>query len=120
MAQSSIWVVANYPEQELKLSPSSIRNLFMGSPLDLGLQPVNLPPGNMNRIQFNTKVIGLTESRIQSYWAQMRFSGRKEAPIELSDEEKVIEYVLANKGAIAYLPAQTKLPDHLQVVLEIK
>lgn len=118
--QESIMIVANYPDQQLNLSTSAIRNLFMGSPLDIELTPVNLPAGNINRIQFNTRVIGLTESRIQSYWAQMRFSGRKQAPIELVDEEDVVNFVSSNYGAIAYLPEGTLLPDNVQVLLVIK
>jgi hypothetical protein len=120
LAQEPIMVVANYPDQELNLSTSAIRNLFMGSPLDLDLTPVNLPAGNIHRVQFNTRVIGLTEARIQSYWAQMRFSGRKQAPIELMNEEEVVHFVSSNYGAVAYLPESTILPNNLQILMVIK
>lgn len=119
-AQESIMVVVNYPNKDLKLSTSAIRNLFMGSPLDIELIPVNLPSGNINRIHFNTRVIGLTESRIQSYWAQMRFSGRKKAPIELGSEAEVIQYVSKTPGAIAYLPENANLPQNLQILVIVK
>lgn len=70
-----VLVVANTDDSDLQLTRLEVRNLFMGG--DSSLNAIALTPDNMTRVLFNTKVIGLTESRIQAYWAQMRFSGRK-------------------------------------------
>jgi hypothetical protein len=109
-------VVANTDLAPLSLSRQEVRSLFMGAALTYDLTPINLPPKNHTRIMFNTKVIGLTESRIQSYWAQMRFTGRKTAPKELADEPEVIEYLLTNPGGISYLSAHTGIPQGLTVL----
>ena len=121
VSSDSIVVVANTQHTSIKLSRQEIRNLFMGgalSSLSYDLRAIALPPENQTRVKFNTKVIGLTESRIQSYWAQMRFSGRKKPPTELSNETLVIEYLQNNPGSVAYLPVDTEIPIGLTVLFQ--
>lgn len=75
-----------------------------------------LAPNSEARFVFNTKIVGLTESRIQSYWAQMRFSGRKKAPLEFDSVESLLIYVQNNKDTITYLPADTAIPEGLTII----
>ena len=113
---ADIIVVANIDKKALDINKRQLRDLFMGSGSNLNLTPFALRPKAHARTVFNTKVIGLTESRIQSYWAQMRFSGRKKPPLEFSSEEAIIERLLSTKNSIAYLSADTAVPDGLVVV----
>ncbi len=119
-ATDSIVVVANTQDKSLNLNRQEVRNLFMGGVLPYELTAVALPPSNQTRVIFNTKVVGLTESRIQSYWAQMRFSGRKKPPREINNETLLIEYLKSHPGAVAYLPADTDIPEQLTVLFEIR
>lgn len=98
------------------LNKREVRDIFMGNNTQLGLEPLAFAPDTETRIIFNTKVVGLTESRIQSYWAQMRFSGRKKPPKEFASVEDILTYVESHEDAIAYLPADTKIPEGLNVV----
>ncbi len=82
------------------------------------LEPVAMSPGNRIRAIFNAKVIALPESRIQSYWAQMRFSGRQTPPVEFDNLEAVINFVSNHEGAVGYVPADTVLPDNVNVVYQ--
>lgn len=116
LAQESIKVVANTSGKEITLNKQEVRNLFMGGALTHDLRAIVLPPENKTRVLFNTKVIGLTESRIQSYWAQMWFSGRKRPPKELSDEQSIITYLLRNEGTAGYVAADFSIPEELTVV----
>ena len=113
---AGVLIVANTAECDLKLTRIEVRNLFMGEASDLALDAIALPPDSLTRVLFNTKVIGLTESRIQAYWAQMRFSGRKQPPREFQDEAKALEYVLANDGAVGYFSQDTPLPEGLVIL----
>lgn len=115
-AAEAVIVVANTTGTSIQLNRQQVRNLFMGGALPYELEAVALPPENQTRVLFNTKVVGLTESRIQSYWAQMRFTGRKKAPIELDDEKSLLEYLKNNVGAVGYLPAGVSIPDELTVL----
>ncbi|WP_339770626.1 hypothetical protein [uncultured Paraglaciecola sp.] len=120
LANGAIVIVANTPDQSIELSRHEVRNLFMGGALPYDLNAIALPPENHTRVLFNTKVVGLTESRIQSYWAQMRFTGRKAAPKEVGNESLVLEYIKNNQGAVGYLPADIPIPKGLTVVYTIR
>ena len=111
-----VLVVANTAERDLKLTRIEVRNLFMGEASNLALDAIALPPDNLTRVLFNTKVMGLAESRIQAYWAQMRFSGRKRPPREFEDEAAALRYVLANEGAVGYFSQDTPLPEGLVIL----
>lgn len=109
-----VLVVANTDDSDLKLTRLEVRNLFMGG--DSSLNAIALTPDNLTRVLFNTKVIGLTESRIQAYWAQMRFSGRKRPPMEFRSEAEALKYVLANEGTVAYFPQDMLIPEGLAIL----
>ena len=117
-SQASVKVVANI-EDDIQLSKQQVRYLFLGVQLE-ELIAVQLPPANDTRVRFNTKVIGLTEARIQSYWAQMRFSGRRKPPQQFAEQELAIDYVLNNKRAVVYLPIEAPVPEGLKVIYEVK
>ena len=109
-------IVVNTANKNLALSKQQVRHIYMGGAMSRQFKAVNLPAGNPLRIDFNTKLVGLTESRIQAYWAQMRFTGRSKPPVEFSSTKEIIAYLLKEEDAVAYLPADTKIPDELTVV----
>ena len=119
LANGAIVIVANTPDQSIELSRHEVRKLFMGGALPYNLNPITLPPENHTRVLFNTKVVGLTESRIQSYWAQMRFTGRKTAPKELNSERVILDYLKNNEGAVGYLPESLSLPKELTIIYTV-
>lgn len=115
---SGLIVVANTDDTSILVEKREVRDIFMGNNSPYKLTPVVLTPNNDTRSVFNTKIVGLTESRIQSYWAQMRFSGRKKPPQEFDSVESVLAYVASKKGAVTYLPAKTKVPEGLTIIYQ--
>ena len=111
-----VLVVANTDDRDLQLTQREVRSLFMGRASNPGLNVIVLTPDNLTRVLFNTKVIGLTEARIQAYWAQMRFSGRRPPPREFENEAEALQYVLANEGAVGYFSQDTPLPAGLTIL----
>lgn len=114
-ASDEIIVVAHLAEPAGTMQKHEVRNLFMGG-ASSGLEPVTLVPGAQTRLIFNARIVGLTESRIQSYWAQMRFSGRNKAPVQVQSVDAMMEYLLENQGSVGYLPADVTLPETLTVL----
>ena len=110
---NDVMVVMNSTTALDSLSRSEVRQVFMGGTLSRKYVPVGLSVGDRTRIQFNTKVIGLTESRIQSYWAQLLFSGRSKPPKEFSEIDDVLNYVATVDNAVGYVPAGTVIPSNL-------
>lgn len=114
--ETDIVVIASSDSQIPALSRLEIRNIFMGGVDERGIVPVSLPPASQARVIFNTKVIGLTESRIQSYWSQMRFSGRHSPPMEVDDPKELMRIITDNNKMIAFLPSDMPLPDDVKIV----
>lgn len=115
-AREGLVVVANTHYRSPTLTLEQVRNLFMGGNAGLALKPVALPLNNHTRLLFNAHVMGLPEKRIQSYWAQMKFTGRRVPPAILHSEQDVVSYLLENPETVSYLPADQPLPDNLKVL----
>ena len=70
------------------------------------IRPIDLVGKLPIREQFITEVLGKTPAQLRSYWTQRIFSGLGVPPPEADTAQAAIRYVLTNKGAVAYLPAQ--------------
>ena len=115
IAQDGLVLVANI-DQPISLNREQVRNLYMGGKTGVRLKPVALSAKHRNRIIFNTKVIGLTESRIRSYWAQMRFTGRGKPPPEFDDIDALIAHLQVTPGSVGYVSVGLALPAELRVL----
>ncbi len=113
-----IHVVSNGTEIQ-SLPKKKIKQIYMEGGW-LGLKPLNLTQGNKLRTVFNSSVIGLTESRINSYWAQMKFSGRATPPKEFDSIPNLVNYLLTCPGCIAYLPGDMDVPKTLSIVYTLE
>ncbi len=95
-------------------------NLFMGGANKFGLTPVSLSNDDkLIREKFNTFVIGLTESRIRSYWAQMQFSGRGKPPETIDTQEEMVKLISSDTRYIGYVSDETALPKNVQIVFSL-
>ena len=72
--------------------------------------PVDLPANSPIRDAFSREVLAKSVSSIKAYWQQQIFSGRDVPPPEKGDDAAVLEFVLANPNAIAYVSAGATLP----------
>jgi hypothetical protein len=115
---AKIKVVANI-DSEVTLSRQEVKSLFLGGGVQHKLTPIALDTKNTARLNFNTHVLGLTESRIQSYWAQMRFSGKSKPPKEFETEALLLSYLQSNSGSVAYISSSTEVPEGLTVVYQV-
>lgn len=68
------------------------------------IRPVDLSRRQPARDRFTRDVLRKTPSQLRSYWNRQIFSGTGVPPVERASEAAVIAYILANKGAIGYLP----------------
>jgi len=67
--------------------------------------PIDLASRFPERDRFTDQVIRKTAAQLRTYWNQQIFSGKGVPPPEADAVADVIEYVLANKGAVGYIPA---------------
>ncbi|PAJ75489.1 hypothetical protein CJF42_04960 [Pseudoalteromonas sp. NBT06-2] len=118
--QDHIWVITQKLDKDFTLSKQQVRQIYLGINIDftdeVTSSAITLSRKNQVRSQFNAQVIGLTESRIQSYWAHMRFSSRNKPPKEYDSVSSLLEHIKTTKGSIGYVPAQTVLPESIVVI----
>jgi ABC-type phosphate transport system substrate-binding protein len=76
---------------------------------DKVIQPVDLAPASAVRSSFTDEVLGRSVAAVRAYWQQRIFSGRDVPPPELTNDERVIEYVLKHEEAIGYVSGATPL-----------
>ena len=112
----SLKLIANIGEPEISLTRQQVRELYLGRAGALGMIPLNYAPGSRLRIIFNTRVIGLTESRIQSFWAQMTFTGRGTPPREFDTPDELMDALQRTPGAVAYVSGDTPVPAGFQTL----
>lgn len=112
---NKLFVVTNQKSIE-KLSKSQIRQIYLNGGINIAVKPLGFESGDKLRSIFNIKIIGLTESRIEAYWAQMKFTGKVTPPQEFSSTDDLLSFLENNSGFIAYLPGDAQVPDWLNVV----
>lgn len=118
MADERYLYVVSSDAQLEKLHKKSIKHIYMDS-ASFDLKPINLTQGHTLRTVFNSKVIGLTESRIGAYWTQMKFTGKAKPPIEFKSETEIVQFLKSNPGFIAYISPQNEIPPFLSVLYKL-
>jgi ABC-type phosphate transport system substrate-binding protein len=68
------------------------------------LRPIDLTPRFAVRERFVHDVLKKSSLQLKNYWTQQIFSGKGVPPPEVETTASVIAYVLANPGAVGYLP----------------
>ncbi|WP_143872625.1 hypothetical protein [Catenovulum sediminis] len=114
------FVFTKFPEP-LTLTRQQVKQLYLGARLqvaDIKLEPLVLPAGHRWRAVFNTRVVGLTESRINSYWAQMRFTGKRKPPLEVESIKQMFDLVESKSGILAVAPSDLVDKKLYQVVYQ--
>jgi ABC-type phosphate transport system substrate-binding protein len=68
------------------------------------VRPIDLSAAFAVRNRFVQDVLRKSPSQLKNYWNQQIFSGKGVPPPEVGSTASVVRYVLANPGAIGYLP----------------
>ncbi|MGE0551540.1 MAG: hypothetical protein AB7O24_17830 [Kofleriaceae bacterium] len=79
------------------------------------VRPIDLANKFPVRERFNHQVLRKTRSQLKNYWTQQIFSGKGVPPPEVSSTADVVAYVLANRGAVGYLPVDAD-PGRARVI----
>jgi ABC-type phosphate transport system substrate-binding protein len=69
------------------------------------VRPIDLSRRFAIRDQFGRSVLKKSPAQLKSYWNQQVFSGKDVPPPAVDSISDVIAYVVANRGAIGYVPA---------------
>lgn len=102
------YLVIAHPNNPLRaLDQDRIADIFLKKvafwPNNERIRPIDLPPSSSARKQFSRDVLRRSVQAVKAYWQQRIFSGLSLPPPELATDAAVVDYVLANRGAIGYV-----------------
>lgn len=75
------------------------------------VMPLDLETSSPLRHAFSESVHGKDVSWVEAYWRKMIFSGRASKPPEVGSEDRVLDFVRNNPGAIAYVSRSAPLDE---------
>ncbi len=114
-ASAGVAVIVSPDSDVSSLTRSQIKSIFLGKikslPNGEPAMPVNQSEKSPVYDAFNKKVLGKSSAKVLQYWASRVFSGKGSPPEVLPDDQAVIDYVRATKGAIGYVDSSAASGD---------
>jgi ABC-type phosphate transport system substrate-binding protein len=103
------FVVIVHPDNPTRSLPRSfVRGAYLKQIVEWGggaaLHPVDLPLRSPTRDRFTRAILRKTPAQLRAFWHQQIFTGKGVPPPVVASPADAIAYVLAHRGAVAYLP----------------
>jgi len=122
LAAENVAVVVSATSPINTLEKSTVVDIFMGRyvayPDGRPAVPLEVVGADGLRQDFYRQLVGMSTSKINAYWARLRFSGRQRPTLEKSSEAEITQYLAENSAAIGYL-YKSRVTDDLKIVLEL-
>jgi ABC-type phosphate transport system substrate-binding protein len=103
-------IIVNPDNPVAALDRQFLRDAFLRKTSDWNggeaIRPIDLANRFPVRDRFAQDVLKKSPSQLKSYWNQQIFSGKGVPPPEADSTAAVVAYVLAHRGAVAYLPLE--------------
>jgi ABC-type phosphate transport system substrate-binding protein len=103
-------VIVNKANPVSSLETSELRPIFQTTKTSWSsggdAVPLNLPPDNELRQEFDRAVLGLGPDRVARYWQDRKIRGGARAPKQLPSVGAILAAVAGNSGAVGYLNAR--------------
>lgn len=123
---AKIYVIVNAKNPVEKLEKSQVIDIYTGRfvsfPGDQTAKPADLNDSHPLKARFYLLTTGLPLSKVSSYWARLKFTGRYTPPAEKDNLQDVIDYVSNNSQGIGYIDsahADALLNKNVKVVYTV-
>lgn len=115
-ADTPAFKIIVHPDNPVRsVDASFLRNAFLKKTTEWSsgkvIRPLDLGGHAGVRDRFVRTVLKKTPSQLRNYWNQRIFSGKGVPPPVVDSTAAVIAFVLANAGAVGYLPADAHPGD---------
>jgi hypothetical protein len=101
-------IIVNRNNPASAVTRSFLREVFLKKTIRWShgeaVRPIDLPANLPARDRFTTDVLNKTPAALRAHWLQCIFSGTGMPPPEADSPSSAIAYVIANRGAVSYLP----------------
>lgn len=126
-ATTEIAIIVNSENPVDKLSITEARNYWMRKGaqkiwpgLKLSVLPVDRKNACDEKTIFYTKLVGLAEADVESYFAAKQYQNAEKPPVKFSTDSDIINYVAENKAALGFVATQSVKGDvKVKVVLTV-
>lgn len=109
------------PVKELELQ--KVRDIWLGKVQQLNdtaaVRPVDQGSSSRVRDEFYLKSLDKSPQQVKAYWARITFTGKAEAPLTLSDDVAVKNWVASHPDAIGYIDS-ARVDSSVKVLLKLK
>ena len=110
-----VTVIVNDAAPVTSLSMDELGKVFQKQrlrwPNGLSVEPVDLAETNATRERFSHMVFAKSTAQMKAWWQTQVFDGRTVPPVEMANEDEVVNYVRLHAGAIAYVSPTARLGD---------
>jgi ABC-type phosphate transport system substrate-binding protein len=120
--EESISVIVNAQNTVSTLSVPEVRAYWMRRPkkrwegIDKTIKPVDRKDKCVEKTQFYSKILKMTEDAVDSYFTARQYSNGENAPEKLKSNAEIIDYVQREIGAIGFVKSSSLTPQELQGV----
>ena len=122
-AQAEVAVIGHpsLPVNELELQ--KVRDIWLGKLKHINesalVRPVDQGASSRVRDEFYLKSLDKSPQQVKAYWARITFTGKAEAPLTLSDDTAVKNWVASHPDAIGYIDS-AQADGSVKVLLKLK
>lgn len=107
--------VVVHPTNDSTFNEGTIKKIFLGKTKSYtnGRSAILISPSNTDIAveEFNSKVLGKSNSQVKAYWSKILFTGKGTPPQEMDSNGAVISSVASNPDAIGYVDASAVTSD---------
>ena len=107
--------VVVHPTNDSTFDEGTIKKIFLGKTKSYtnGRSAILISPSNTDIAveEFNSKVLGKSNSQVKAYWSKILFTGKGTPPQEMDSNGAVISSVASNPDAIGYVDASAVTSD---------
>lgn len=106
-AYSALAIIVHPSNSMSDVSAGDVARIFLGKdrffPNDEKIDSVDQPVGSPMRNKFYSSIVKKSESKVQQYWAKLKFSGKGRPPKSMGNDAAVKAFVAKNPNAIGYI-----------------
>lgn len=116
---SGFRIVVNSANPTRELTKTQVSNFLLKKKgkWDHGVDvaPADLDSKSAVRAAMSDDIHGRSVAAIKNFWQRQIFSGRDVPPVELADDNRMLDHVRGNPGAIGYVSGSAKV-DGVKVI----
>jgi ABC-type phosphate transport system substrate-binding protein len=101
------------------LDQKIVQRIFLGKdkkfPDGSPLKAINQSADSATRANFDEQILGRNSSQVSAYWSKLVFTGKGVPPMELPNDQAVIDKVASTPDAIGYVDSAS-VTDSVTVI----